>query len=102
METAGEVLCGKVPLRETGDMGPSVSGGALVVVVVMVGGEMGACVAIVAARFVCSRCDERGGGSVCKYRATWQEEAQLSPWHKAGTVRLKKQVPRPNKAPVGA
>lgn len=40
VDTAGEVLCGKVPLRNTGEMGPEAGGGGLVVVE-MAGGETG-------------------------------------------------------------
>lgn len=40
MDTAGEVLWGKVPLRDTGEMG-SEAGALVAVVVEMLGGETG-------------------------------------------------------------
>ena len=50
LATAGEVLWGKVPLRETGEMGPSEEAGAPEVV--MEGGETGTAVVIVAIQIV--------------------------------------------------
>jgi hypothetical protein len=60
VDTAGDVLCGKVPLRETGEMGSDVGGGADVVVV-MLGGDMGVADAMLAAWL-------SGGGSSTRAR----------------------------------
>ena len=104
VDTGGEVLCGKVPLRETGEMGPSAE--ARAPVVAMVGGDTGPGVVILEHKLFAGRLRSAPG---CGFGERCQSRDALPSCERRNTLQLfcpirlrLRQRPRPNKAPAGA